>query len=613
MTDKLYSPVIQHLFTVGFRDNGIIKRFEMSGNRDNYITDIYGYGPYGCDSFLWIDIGHHRLLTNCRSLYGSEESRSFDQTHTPMEWDLESDELIIDHGREFYGFGEVIELPKVFEGRRIKKKRSGLMIRDLEQFQQIIKDIAGDANWSVIGRSISSNEFVISISRINPAWKFDKKKVSRFYVYNQDTNQMYPSCFSHDSIRIEVIVRISRGLVAYGIGTDSNIYKIALDQKEEAYCESSVISIAISQFPGPYGLLRSDGIEVRSRVDNALFSIYPQDDLKRMFPPENADGPKSPFLLTPDDQWAVLPSDHRSNRFLLKKDGFVVLKDPLRILSLENREWVHSDRTGMLDIKYHLYNDGKQFLVSRFGNFLLLKRRVTVEVWEIPSGRRIGELVPGPRYADDDLNGFAFHPEERFFISSWGEIVVWDIKKNLESWTINGLPRLEEVRSLAFLWGGYLVAALTESNELSIFRFWWQSEILRSIHITEPVQELYAEPYGDRIFLLFENGSLDCYRYVPAEREDTTTIEGNTIHFRYRSKGSHDVQVGGTFNNWDPTAFNLNTHDGELWFGEIHLPDGRHEYKLVVDGWRWELDPNVPFLPGPFGHNNYCDLPERNG
>ena len=286
------------------------------------------------------------------------------------------------------------------------------------------------------------------------------------------------------------------------------------------------------------------------------------------------------------------------------------MRDSYQIFSLKKGEFVTPLWTDTHFFYPHPYDEEKERLVTLSGTYFLLKRRCLIGIWEISSGRWIGACGPGPQYGGGgNLYGLASHPEERFIISSddLGRILVWDIEKNLESWIIQGLPRMR-VKLFAFLWGGYLVAALTEANVIHIFRFWWQSEIVGSIPITEPVKEIYSEPYGDRIFVLYDSGHLECYRYNPNQHGDATDIEGNRLHVRFRSRESKMVQVAGTFNNWNPTGTDLVCIDGNLWEGIFELPEGRTEFKLVIDGTRWELDQNIPFIPGVYGPNNYVDI-----
>ena len=62
-----------------------------------------------------------------------------------------------------------------------------------------------------------------------------------------------------------------------------------------------------------------------------------------------------------------------------------------------------------------------------------------------------------------------------------------------------------------------------------------------------------------------------------------------------------DVCVAGSFNNWEPQATPLVPLGDGKWAKEITLPEGRYEYRFVVDG-AWVTDPNAKeTAPNPFG------------
>jgi peroxiredoxin/mono/diheme cytochrome c family protein len=66
--------------------------------------------------------------------------------------------------------------------------------------------------------------------------------------------------------------------------------------------------------------------------------------------------------------------------------------------------------------------------------------------------------------------------------------------------------------------------------------------------------------------------------------------------FRYRPPtSSQAVELVGTFNNWKPSGHKLQGPDGEGWYTTtIEVPQGRSEYKFVVDGTKWTADPGNP-------------------
>jgi hypothetical protein len=62
--------------------------------------------------------------------------------------------------------------------------------------------------------------------------------------------------------------------------------------------------------------------------------------------------------------------------------------------------------------------------------------------------------------------------------------------------------------------------------------------------------------------------------------------------------------VAGSFNNWEPQATPLVPLGDGKWAKEITLPEGRYEYRFVVDG-AWVTDPNAKeTAPNPFGTVN---------
>lgn len=62
---------------------------------------------------------------------------------------------------------------------------------------------------------------------------------------------------------------------------------------------------------------------------------------------------------------------------------------------------------------------------------------------------------------------------------------------------------------------------------------------------------------------------------------------------RFTLKGYANVRavyVAGTFNNWNPAIFKMK-REGEEWVYDVHLSNGKHLYKFIVDG-NWILDPS---------------------
>lgn len=89
-------------------------------------------------------------------------------------------------------------------------------------------------------------------------------------------------------------------------------------------------------------------------------------------------------------------------------------------------------------------------------------------------------------------------------------------------------------------------------------------------------------------------------------------IEGNTaVHFLYRG-GASSVHVPGDANGWSATAFpmtRLSTTD--LWYHtRTFESDARLDYKFVLNGASWILDPRNPYtVAGGFGPNSELRMP----
>lgn len=68
--------------------------------------------------------------------------------------------------------------------------------------------------------------------------------------------------------------------------------------------------------------------------------------------------------------------------------------------------------------------------------------------------------------------------------------------------------------------------------------------------------------------------------------------------------GAQDVCVAGSFNDWKPQATPMVPLGNDRWSKEFTLPDGRYEYKFVVDGvWITDINARENVL-NPFGSMN---------
>lgn len=73
------------------------------------------------------------------------------------------------------------------------------------------------------------------------------------------------------------------------------------------------------------------------------------------------------------------------------------------------------------------------------------------------------------------------------------------------------------------------------------------------------------------------------------------------VAFEYRAPDAESVAVAGSFNGWSPVATPMRK-EGDLFRATVHLPDGYHRYKFVIDGRAWVEDPNATeWDPAPKG------------
>ncbi len=76
------------------------------------------------------------------------------------------------------------------------------------------------------------------------------------------------------------------------------------------------------------------------------------------------------------------------------------------------------------------------------------------------------------------------------------------------------------------------------------------------------------------------------------------------VIFSYFDASAYAVYLSGTFNNWAPDGVRMKNKDG-LWTCGIKLTPGYYQYKFVVNGKDWKLDPSNPArVPDGYGGYN---------
>lgn len=73
------------------------------------------------------------------------------------------------------------------------------------------------------------------------------------------------------------------------------------------------------------------------------------------------------------------------------------------------------------------------------------------------------------------------------------------------------------------------------------------------------------------------------------------------VVFEYYAPQAQKVELGGTFNDWNPSRNPLKKEKNGKWKAELELPAGRFEYRYRVDeDWQNDQRP-VECVPNAFG------------
>ncbi len=77
------------------------------------------------------------------------------------------------------------------------------------------------------------------------------------------------------------------------------------------------------------------------------------------------------------------------------------------------------------------------------------------------------------------------------------------------------------------------------------------------------------------------------------------------IRFSYSAPAAKSVSIAGSFNHWNPNRAKLTGPSKEgVWTIVLPLPAGRYEYRFVVNGKEWVLDPSMPSVDDGLGDKN---------
>ena len=85
----------------------------------------------------------------------------------------------------------------------------------------------------------------------------------------------------------------------------------------------------------------------------------------------------------------------------------------------------------------------------------------------------------------------------------------------------------------------------------------------------------------------------------------------NGVKYSYRDPTALSLAVAGSFNQWNPTIHRMSGPDASgTWTILLPLQPGRYEYRFVVNGTSWVLDPSAPSVDDGMGdRNSIVDVP----
>jgi hypothetical protein len=118
------------------------------------------------------------------------------------------------------------------------------------------------------------------------------------------------------------------------------------------------------------------------------------------------------------------------------------------------------------------------------------------------------------------------------------------------------------------------------------------------------------------VALLLVTASFAAGAYAARERAPAAapvpSSDAVPVTFVLRAEDAREVALVGDFNEWRADGTRLLRHGGGLWSVVVPLRPGRYTYAYVVDGARWQLDPQAPPAAGEdFGRPSSVVLVEH--
>jgi 1,4-alpha-glucan branching enzyme len=93
----------------------------------------------------------------------------------------------------------------------------------------------------------------------------------------------------------------------------------------------------------------------------------------------------------------------------------------------------------------------------------------------------------------------------------------------------------------------------------------------------------------------------------------TSITSDGRVEFRFYRPGAADVQIVGTFNNWNPKTLSMRPMDGAAgwWIATTTIESGEHFFRYIADG-HWYTDFAANGVEqNKHGWNSILIVPER--
>lgn len=172
------------------------------------------------------------------------------------------------------------------------------------------------------------------------------------------------------------------------------------------------------------------------------------------------------------------------------------------------------------------------------------------------------------------------------------------------------MKSVKRLFSLVFIFIFHFVILYSQNDEKMNYKKEKSSELEKFLEFRMELQNII-----EMRFPILKREAVDSLWYKLKATGDIPFRAGNYAAFLYRGE-AESVTIQGDFTGWgrmrstDNSAIRIK--DTDLWFLEKEFPsDARIDYKIVINGKTWILDPNNPLTQmSGFGNNSELRMPD---